>query len=117
MLRRGSPLAALLLLGSLAVHAHAAEMLVRGKVLRVVPISARSQVVEQSGECDATKPGPSAGLVDLMTWDLRPDCRTTRSEVDVVTGYRVYYQWDGRVYNTVQRKPPADTIPLRVTVN
>jgi hypothetical protein len=34
-----------------------------------------------------------------------------------VTGYRVYYRWDGRVYSQVMRERPGPTVPLRVRLD
>ena len=98
-------------------HGHAGEILALGKVLRVVPISTKSHVVERSGDCEPVKPARDSDLVALLEWDLRVDCRTIRREVEVVEAYRVYYEWDERVYDTVMPERPADSIPLRVTVH
>jgi len=98
-------------------HGYAGEIMANGKVVRVVPISAKSQVMEQAGDCEPAKPNGDASLAALLAWDLRVACRTTRREIDVVDGYRVYYEWDDRVYDTVMTRAPADTIPLRVNVH
>jgi hypothetical protein len=81
----------------------------------VVPINGQSHVLKRVGECDPSKP-PGSSLAELLAWDLRAGCRTVRRTVDVVEGYRVYYEWDNRVYNAVMARPPADTIPLKVNL-
>lgn len=107
----------LLLLILPGAHSFAGEILVHGKVVRVVPINARSQVVEYTGDCEPLKPSGARDMVALLAWDLRIGCRAASREVDSVEGYRVYYEWDDRVYNTVMTDVPADTIPLRVSVH
>jgi hypothetical protein len=107
----------MLLLVLPAAHSYAGEILARGKVVRVEPINARSQVIEYTGDCEPAKPAHGADMVALLAWDLRVGCRATNREVDSVEGYRVYYEWDDRVYNTVVTDVPADTIPLRVSVH
>ena len=97
-------------------HSFAGEMIARGKVLRVEPINAKSYVDERRGDCEPEKPSHEPGLVELLWWDLRADCRTVRREIEIVEGYRVYYEWDDRVYNAVMNRRPAETIPLRVNL-
>lgn len=116
MWRAGIRTGVLLLLVLCGVHTYAGEMLVQGKVVRVEPINARSQVVEYAGDCEPAKPSSDSDLVALLGWDLRVGCRATSRDVDAVEGYRVFYRWDDRVYNTVMTDRPADTIPLRVNV-
>jgi uncharacterized protein YcfJ len=105
-----------LLLGCLAANSFASEILVHGKVVRVVPINTTSRVLEHRGDCEPARPPAAAGLVSLLDWDLRASCRTISRNVDVVEGYRVYYEWDDRVYDTVMTKHPNETIPLRVNL-
>ncbi|MDH3641636.1 MAG: hypothetical protein OES38_06040 [Gammaproteobacteria bacterium] len=95
---------------------YAGEIMAHGKVVRVVPISAKSHVMERAGDCEPAKPH-DAGLAALLAWDLRVACHTIRRETEMVDGYRVYYEWDDRVYDTVMSRAPADTIPLRVSVH
>jgi len=106
--------AALLMLAatpSASRTALAAEMVVQGEVVDVVPItgSARAGQVD----CHPPKPAPGAGLVELLQWDLRADCTADSARQDA-SGYRVYYRWDGRTYSQVMREPPGDTVSLRV---
>lgn len=106
----------LALLMMLSVSAAARELLVEGEVIRVMPLTASSVVVERDGDCAPVKPVGQADLIDLLGWDLRPGCRTQRREVEVQEGYRVYYRWDDRVYSVVMSEMPGATIPLRVNV-
>ena len=115
MIRSAIPVVAVLCM-LIGVYSFAGEMIAHGKVLRVVPINAKSHVVERSGDCQPEKPSHDPGLVALLSWDLRADCRTVRREINVVEGYRVYYEWDDRVYDTVMNQRPAETIPLRVNL-
>lgn len=115
MILRGAALGCLL--GLLLVGTtHAGEMLAYGKVLRVLPISSRHEVVELAEACRTRKPPPS-DLVALLAWDLRSRCPSSLRTVDIVESYRVYFQWEGRVYHTVVGDRPGDTIPLKVTLH
>ena len=96
--------------------AWAGELVVEGRVVRVVPIHGHETVATRVGDCEPERPGPDASLVTILAWDLKADCRTERRPVDVVQGYRVYYEWDDRMFETVMSEAPADTIPLRVRV-
>jgi hypothetical protein len=94
----------------------AREMRVEGDVVRVIPLTSSSVVMERNGDCAPLKPVGDADLVALLAWDLRTDCHTHRREVEVQDGYRVYYRWDERVYSVVMSEKPGPTIPLRVNV-
>jgi len=94
----------------------AGEMAVEGRVVRVVPIHGQDTVVTMVGECDLTRPAAGAGLAAILAWDLQADCRAEQRAVSVVEGYRVYYEWDNRLFETVTMEEPADTIALRVRV-
>ncbi|NIP13221.1 MAG: hypothetical protein GWM88_00155 [Pseudomonadales bacterium] len=100
----------------LSASASAREILVEGDVVRVIPLTASSVVVERDGDCAPVKPAGQADLVALLAWDLRADCLTRRREVQVQDGYRVYYRWDERVYSVVMSERPGPTIPLRINV-
>jgi hypothetical protein len=100
----------------LSASSAAREMQVEGDVVRVIPLTASSVVVERSGDCAPVKPIGQADLAALLAWDLRADCHTQRRKVEVQDGYRVYYRWDERVYSVVMTERPGPTIPLRVNV-
>lgn len=91
-----------------AAPAAAAEMLVQGEVIDVVPVSAGAAAV--AGDCRPPRPRPEDGLVALLGWDLRADCPAAPS------AYRVYYRWDGRTYSRLMSERPGETVPLRVRV-
>lgn len=91
-----------------AAAAPAAELLVQGEVIDVVPLG--SGGARRAADCRAPAPGPGAGLVERLGWDLQSACPAAPA------AYRVYYRWDGRTYSRVTTEPPGDTVPLRVRV-
>ena len=95
-----------------AAPIQAGEFRVEAPVVDVEPITAPAQVVEH---CD-DKPTDS-NLSALLAWDLGLNCRTERVESREVTGYRVFYRWDDRVYSQVMASAPGATIPLKVSID
>ena len=95
----------------------AGEMRGEGRVVRVVPIHGQGTVAARVGECEPARPSPDDGLVAVLAWDLNAYCRIEQRAADVVQGYRVYYEWEDHVFETVMTEKPADTIPLRIKVN
>ncbi|HSG88310.1 MAG TPA: hypothetical protein VLA56_03805 [Pseudomonadales bacterium] len=93
-----------------------AELLVEGRVVRVEPLTSTRQVAEQVGDCEPERPH-GGDLVALLAWDLRADCRTRTTQVQVVEGYRVYYEWEDRIHDRVMDEAPGDTLTLRVRVD
>jgi len=71
----------------------------------------------QNGDCAPVKPPHTTDLMALIAWDLRTRC--TRSEVvdEVITAFRVLYEWDGRRWQTLMQERPGDTIALKVTTH
>lgn len=106
---------ALLVLAAIcaASPAHARELQVRAPVIDVEPVTEPALEVEHCPE----KPGNGSGLAALMAWDLGLDCRTERIDSDRVTGYRVFYRWDDRVYSQIVSSRPGSTIPLTVRLD
>ncbi len=98
-------------LALLAGVAQAGELRVRAPVVDVAPITAPAEVVEH---CD-DKP-TNGKLSALLAWDLGLNCRTERIESSEVTGYRVFYRWDDRVYSQIMASAPGATIPLKVSI-
>ncbi len=96
-----------------ATLAWADEMLVEAAVVDVVPLGGAAGAASKNDGCSLPRPGPEAGLAELLAWDLRAGCAEVRTRP---AGYRVYYRWDGRTYDLVMREPPGETIPLRVRV-
>jgi hypothetical protein len=92
----------------------AAEMVVQGEVVDVVPITDSARAT--SGDCHPRKPPADAGLVELLEWDLRTTCDAEPSSARI-SGYRVYYRWDGRTYSRVMPEPPGETVSLRVRLD
>jgi len=103
------------------VQVLAGEMQVQGRIIDVVPIGQPQAGPSGALACEPQRPDPRADLAALLAWDLRTNChgRSARpAGVAGVSGYRVYYRWDGRTYQHVVRQPPAgDTISLRVRVD
>lgn len=95
-----------------AIAVEAGEMIVHGRVVDVEPLTT-SASPDSRRDCQPPRPEAGAGLAALLAWDLRVDCPPA-APVPRVTGYRVYYQWDGRTYSRVMAERPGATIPLRV---
>lgn len=107
--------AALLLLPGLMLcgtQLLAGELRVEAPVVDVEAISAPPVRVEH---CD-DKP-VNASLSRVMAWDLGLGCRTELVSSDTITGYRVFYRWDDRVYSQVMASRPGATIPLTVRID
>lgn len=104
----------LLLLTALltAGTALAGELKVQAPVVDVEPIKAPATSVEY---CDDKPEGGS--LAQTLAWDLGLNCRVERIESTAVTGYRVFYRWDDRVYSQVMAAAPGTTIPLTVRLD
>jgi hypothetical protein len=117
---RGHGPTALLLLSAAcwAMPVTAAEMRVQGRVIDVVPMTASAAADHGRTDCHPPQPGPGADLDVLLAWDLRVDCSGSRNQTQRITGYRVFYEWDGRTYEHVMRQPPAgNTISLLVRLD
>lgn len=91
----------------------AGSLTVQAPVVDVQPITEPAREVQR---CDG-KPDASRGLAATLAWDLGLNCRTERVESGRITGYRVFYRWDDRVYNRVMARSPGDTIPLSVRLD
>lgn len=103
----------LALVTMLSAQAYAAEMRVHGEVVNVVPVTGAAPE-GPSPNCQPPRPQAGAGLVELLSWDLRVHCPPAAASV---TGYRVFYRWDGHTYSRVMREPPGATVPLRVRLD
>ena len=103
-------LAALLL--AAATSAFAGELRVQAPVVEVEPISAPPTRIEH---CD-DKP-LNGSLAQTMAWDLGLNCREEVLESGAITGYRVFYRWDDRVYSQVMAAAPGATIPLKIRID
>lgn len=111
---RAWPALIALWLGAVAPAAEAAEMVVQGKVVEVVALGGARPGGHPDTHCQPPKPA-AGGLVELLAWDLRAQCRARPGAV-AGAGYRVYYRWDGRTYSQVMSEPPGETVSLRVRV-
>jgi hypothetical protein len=92
-----------------APGATAAELRGEARVVDVVALSGGA--VER--DCHPPKPRGGA-LTELLAWDLRVDCAAGAA---AVTGYRVFYRWDGHTYSRVMSRHPGVTVPVRVRVH
>jgi hypothetical protein len=90
----------------------AGELRVHAPVVEVEPISAPPTRVEYCSD----KPS-NGSLARTLAWDLGLDCRTEQIASKAITGYRVFYRWDDRVYSQVMASRPGATIPLRIRVD
>lgn len=104
-------LAAALMIGTTPVFA--GSLTVQAPVVDVQPVTEPAREIQR---CDG-KPDRSRGLAARLAWDLGLNCRTERVESGRVTGYRVFYRWDDRVYSQVMASSPGDTIPLHVRLD
>jgi hypothetical protein len=102
--------AALLL--AAATSAIAGELRVQAPVVDVQPISAPPTRIEH---CD-DKP-LNGSLAQTMAWDLGLNCREEVLDSGAITGYRVFYRWDDRVYSQVMGAAPGATVPLKIRIN
>ena len=90
-------------------EARTTQRVVYGQVTDVQPVEEDYQTSVCVSADPETKPA-SAGLSELLTWDLQPHCR--QSSQTRVTAYRVKYRWDGRSYTQVMKKDPGERVPL-----
>jgi len=93
------------------LNAHAGELRVEAPVVNIEPIAGPERLVENCPE------KPEAGLTATLRWDLGVSCSTTRIASEQVSGYRVFYRWDNRVYSQVMDHNPGATVPLRVSLD
>ena len=56
-------------------------------------------------------------LAQTLAWDLGMNCREEVLDSGAITGYRVFYRWDDRVYSQVMASAPGATIPLTVRLD
>jgi hypothetical protein len=106
-------LAALLVLPTLAPGA---ELRVEGRVLAATPVTETRTRTERVGDCTPRRPAGD-DVVALLAFDLRADCRTVRRDETVTLGWRVRYEWDGRVHERVLDERPGETLTLRVRLD
>ena len=102
------------LTSSLAV---AEERVVRGEVVKVVPITETVTSRQTPTTCSYPKPTANSSLSALLAWDLLDDCNAVPITDIVTTGYRVFYKWDDRTYSRTMAERPGETIPLLLTVD
>ena len=91
----------------------AAELSVRAPVVDVQPVLEPAEEVEYCAE----RPANGAGLAAFLAWDLGLTCHTERISSGTITGYRVFYRWDDRVYSQMMTSEPGDTVPLTIRLD
>ena len=103
-------IAAITLLATATARAN--ELRVRAPVIEVVPVTEPAMEIEH---CEA---GPDDGnLVAVLAWDLGENCRTEVVESATITGYKVFYRWDDRVYTQMMDTRPGNTVPLSIRLD
>ena len=90
---------------------------VNARVLRVEPLTEVSNTRTIDPRCLGEKPHPNAGLAATLAWDLGLGDCARHEQVTSVTGYRVHYEWNDRVYSNVMDTRPDDYIAIRVRVD
>ena len=94
-----------------------AELVVEGMVVQSEPVMATRRVSERVGDCDPARPAAGAGLLAVLRWDLRAECRTEWREEEYVDGWRVWYAWEDEVYSRVMDERPGETVRLKLTLH
>ena len=89
----------------------AGELRVEAPVVNVETIAGPERLVEACPE------KPAAGLTATLRWDLGISCTTRRVASEQISGYRVFYRWDNRVYSQVMDHNPGSSVPLRVSLD
>ncbi len=100
--------------------AHAAQRVVYGDVIAVEPLGDDTGSEPQACEL-APKPEASAGLAEVLAWDLveRPEseARCEAALAQRVQGYRVTYEWNGHRFEDVLPSHPGKRIPLTLEID
>ena len=89
------------------------ELQVRAPVINVEALKEPATEIEY---CDG-HPGEAAGLIDLLSWDLGLGCERELVESTSISGYRVSYRWDDRVYSQILDRDPGSSIALKVRLD
>ena len=110
-----APVGLVLLIASAIPVASAAEFTAEAEVIRSEPIFRVSQRRSLTAEC-AAKPS-QRDLVTLLNWDLGTGHCAAYESDKTVTGYRVFYRWDDRVFSQEMQQEPGDWIPVRVHID
>jgi uncharacterized protein YcfJ len=112
---RGYQLAWLCCLAAVAGTASGVEFLADADVLAVEPIMRYQTVTRRADHC-ITRPHRTAGLMALLTWDLAAGECSHREQTEIIEGYRVTYQWNGRRYHQTLAERPGTTLPVTIRV-
>lgn len=111
--RLGLPVIALLLLLLLLIssRANSGELMVEAPVVNVETLTGPDRIVQVCPE------KPTGGLTATLRWDLGVNCTRKRVPATEISGYRVFYRWDNRVYSQVMDSRPGTTIALSVSLD
>jgi hypothetical protein len=104
-----------LLMASTIPIANAAEFIAEAEVIRSEPIFRVSQRRSLAPEC-AVKPS-ERDLVTLLNWDLGTGRCAAYQRDRTITGYRVFYRWDDRVFSQEMQRKPGEWIPVSVRID
>ena len=114
-LTRAVRLAWLCCLVGVATPVLGAEFVTEAEVVSVEPI-VRYQTIARRAEHCVTRPHRNAGLVAVLSWDLAAGECSRREQREIIEGYRVTYQWDGRRYHQTMAEHPGTTLPVAISV-
>jgi uncharacterized protein YcfJ len=96
---------------SMSAQAVAGEFQVDAPVVNVETLTGPDRIVQVCPE------KPAGGLAETLRWDLGVSCTSKRIPTTEISGYRVFYRWDNRVYSHVMDRRPGATIPLTVSLD
>lgn len=112
---RGIRLAWLCGLAGVSASAFGVEFQAEADVVSVEPIIRYQTISRRADHCIA-RPRRDAGLVALLAWDLAAgECRHNERR-EIIEGYRVTYQWDGRRYHQTMTDDPGKTLRVAIRV-
>ncbi len=95
--------------------AFSAEFYDKAEVIRTEPLTRIERNRHLAVEC-FNKPETN-DLVELLHWDLGTGHCSVEETTEIITGDRVYYQWDNQVFSHVVAERPGSQIPVRIEVN
>ena len=102
---------ALLLLLMISAQASAGELTIEAPVVNVETMTGPDRIVQVCPE------KPDNGLAETLRWDLGASCTSKRIPATEISGYRVFYRWDNRVYSQVMDSRPGKTIALSISLD
>ena len=111
-----SSLILLIISGLLSGTIKAAEFYDQAEVVRFEAITRLDHTRSVVPDCVVEKPNTNQ-LMEILHWDLGMSrCIQTATD-KIITGYRVFYEWDDQVFNQVTKLIPGQTIPVHIRVD